>query len=232
MRSLLFPIVFCCVFCLLFNTEPVIAQQIESTPSGAKVYYEGTYLGKTPLKVNTDVYPQPLIYQIRRDQADVSKPPYVYVLTLKMDGYEDQTVRVVGEWKYISKYRDQNCTVSPKSWKLSAVMEKKDSPVLVEEVSDIHWGIDSDPSGARVFWKVTSSIPSIVKSTDYIYLGSTPIDTTKPLNIKGLTGENASRVTIEIRIQSKGYRTENKAFSAELLTDQKEISWFFELSEE
>ncbi len=233
MKNRLFSLVFCGVLCLFFHAIPANAQLIESSPSGAKVYYEGSYLGKTPLKIGDNVFPTGLMYQIRRDRVDdISKPPYVYVLSLKMDGYEEQTVRIVGEWKYISKYRDQNCTVAPKSWKYSVVMEKKDTPALEEEAPDIHWGIDSDPSGARVFWKVTSSIPNIVKSTDFIYLGATPIDTTKPLNIKGLTSENASQVKIELKIQSKGYRTETKAFSAELLTDQNELSWFFELIEE
>ncbi len=226
-------IVICCVFCHCFFITPAVAQLIESTPSGAKVYFEGSYLGETPLKISPEVYPTGLIYKIRRDRVDdISKPPYVYVLTLEKKGYEKQTVRIVGEWRYISKYRDQDCVVAPKSFKYSVVLEKKDTPVLVEKAPDIHWCIDSDPSGSRVFWKVTSTIPNTVKSTDFIYLGATPIDTTKPLNIKGLTNANASQVRIELKIQSKGYRTETKSFSAELLTEQNELSWFFEMIEE
>lgn len=228
----LFLLVLFCVS-LSLNSFILQAQKIESSPSGAKVYYEGSYLGKTPLKIGDNVFPKPLIYQIRRDKAgDVSKPPYVYVLTLKMPGYEDQTVRIVGEWRFISKYQDQNCTVAPKSWKYSVVMDEIDAPDISEEVPDIHWGIDSDPSGARVFWRVVSRIPNIVKETDFIYLGSTPIDMVKPLNIKGLTSGNSDNVKIVVRIQSKGYKTETRTFSSNLLTDQNEISWFFELTEE
>lgn len=219
-------------FCLYTLSITATGQTINSEPSGAKVYFEGSYLGKTPLKLGATAFPYDLVYLIRRDKVDVSKPPYEYVLTLKMDGYEDQSVRVIGEWLYISKYRDQNCTAGPKSNSLTAIMEKIDTPALTDEALDIHWGIDSDPNGARVFWKVTSSIPSIVKSTDFIYLGATPVDTNKPLNIKGLTSENARNVKIEIKIQSKGYKVQTKTFSAELLTEQKEISWFFELEEE
>lgn len=228
----LFILSLCNILCLLFHVVPVSAQLIESTPSGAKVYFEGAYLGRTPLSISKTTFPYDLVYKIRRDRADVSKPPYSYVLTLKMDGYEDQTVRIVGEWKFISKYRDMDCVAGLKSTRISTVLEKIDTPEIAEELPDIHWGIDSDPIGARVFWKVTSSIPNVVKSTDFIYLGATPIDITKPLNIRGITGENAGQVKIEVKAQYKGYKTETKAFSAELLTEQNEISWFFELSEE
>ena len=233
MRTKNYSIVFCCIFCVCFHAVPASAQLIESTPSGAKVYFEGSYLGKTPLRLNQTAFPYELVYKIRRDRvSDISKPPYSYLLTIKMDGYEEQTVRLVGEWKHISPYRDLDCVAGPKNNKFSVVLEQKDIPVVAEEAPDIHWGIDSEPSGARVFWKVTSSIPNIVKSTDFIYLGATPIDISKPLSIKGLTSANAGQVKIEVKIQSKGYKTEIKAFSAELLTEQKEISWFFELSEE
>lgn len=235
MRNRLFSIIFCGALCCFFHAIPATAQLIESTPSGAKVYFEGSYLGKTPLRLWESSFPYELVYKIRRDRIDdesLRKPPYSYVLTLKMDGYEDQTVRIVGEWKYISSIRDIDCVAGLKSNRISAVMEKKDTPVNLEEAPKVHWGIDSEPCGARVFWKVTSSIPDIVKSTDYIYLGTTPIDTTKPLTIKGLTSENASQVNIHLRIQSKGYKTTTKSFSAELLTEQNELSWFFELDAE
>ena len=225
-----FLILLCAFFISI--TINVIGQTINSEPNGAKVYFEGSYLGKTPLKLGATAFPYDLVYLIRRDKVDVSRPPYEYELTLKMDGYKDQTLRVIGEWKYISKYRDQNCTAGPRSTSLTAFMEKDNAFTLTEETLDIHWGIDSDPVGARVFWKVTSSIPSIVKGNDFIYLGATPIDTTKPLNIKGLNSENAKNVKIEIKIQLKGYKTQTKTFSAEHLTEQKEIGWFFELEEE
>lgn len=222
------------LLCAIIISITTSAQIIKSEPSGAKVYFEGSYLGKTPLKLGETSFPYDLVYKIRRDKVDdISKPPYVYVLTLKMDGYEDQFLRIIGEWKHISEYRDLDCVAGLKTYNnLTAVMEKIDMPSFQDEPSDIHWGIDSDPSGARVFWKINSSIPSIIKSTDYLYLGVTPIDVNKPLNINGLNSENARNVIVEIKIQSKGYKTQMKTFSAELLTEQNEISWFFELEEE
>lgn len=220
-----------CAFIISITTH---AQIIKSEPSGAKVYFEGSYLGKTPLKLGETSFPYDLVYKIRRDKVDdISKPPYVYVLTLKMDGYEEQSLRIIGEWKHISKYRDLDCVAGLKSGNnYTVVMEKIDMPLFQDEPTDIHWGIDSDPSGARVFWKVNSSIPSAIKSTEYMYLGITPIDLNKPLNIKGLDSENSRNVMVEIKIQSKGFKTQTKTFSAELLTEQNEISWFFELEEE
>lgn len=220
------------LFCTCSFSINAIGQTINSEPSGAKVYFEGSYLGETPLKLGATAFPYDLVYMIRKDKVDVSKPPYEYNLTLKMDGYKDQTLRVIGEWVYISKYNDLNCTAGPKSTSLTAIMEKDNAFKPTDETYDVHWGIDSDPEGARVFWKVTSNIPSVVKGNDFIYLGATPIDTNKPLNIKGLTSENARNVKIEIKIQSKGFKTQTKTFSAELLTEQNEISWFFELEEE
>lgn len=232
MIARLFTLVFSCTLCLFINIESAVAQSIESTPSGAKVYFEGSYLGKTPLKLNETSFPYKLVYKIRKDRIeDISSPPYSYLLTLKMDEYEEQTVRIIGEWKYISKYNDLDCVAGPKSNRVSVVMEKKDIPTIADVSPDVHWSFDSEPSGARVFWKVSSFIPDTVKNTDYIYLGTTPIDAIKPLSIKGLTSKNAAKVKIDVKIQSKGYKTEIKAFSAELLTEQQEISWFFELTE-
>ena len=34
------------------------------------------------------------------------------------------------------------------------------------EKSIIRWAIDSDPRGARVFWRVISSVPAVVKNTN------------------------------------------------------------------
>ena len=40
------------------------------------------------------------------------------------------------------------------------------------------------------------------------------------------------KVTIEVEIVKKGYIKQVKTFSAESLTEQQEISWFFELLED
>ena len=97
--------------------------------------------------------------------------------------------------------------------------------------TNIRWHIDSDPEEAKIFWKVKSFIPD-VKSTELLYLGKTPFNETKPLNIKGLSKDNANKVEIEIEIVKNGYIKQNKSFSGNVLIDQQEISWFFDLIEE
>lgn len=147
--------------------------------------------------------------------------------------------------------------VSPKSYKLFAVLKKdysysnqgqttstkyeqpreteKRQSVSTEAVStakpvpQIRWHFDSDPEDAKIFWKVKSSIPSVVKSTDYLYLGKTPFNEIKPLNIKGVNDNNSDKVEIEIKIEKEGYSKQSKSFSVNSLITQDEISWFFDL---
>lgn len=93
----------------------------------------------------------------------------------------------------------------------------------------IRWYFDSDPRGARIFWRVISSIPAEVKNTNETYLMTTPFEETRSFNILGLTYENARDVTIEIKISKKGYEDQIKRFNVRQAIDQQEISGFFEL---
>lgn len=95
----------------------------------------------------------------------------------------------------------------------------------------IRWAFDSDPRGARIFWRVISSIPSIVKNTNELYLTSTPYEETRSFNILGLTYENSRDVTIEVKVSKKGYEDQVKRFNVRQAIDQQEISGFFELVE-
>ena len=88
---------------------------------------------------------------------------------------------------------------------------------------------DSEPRGARVFWRVVSSIPSIVKNTNETYLGSTPYEETRAFNILGLSYENSRDVTVEVTVRKAGYMDQVKRFNVRQAIDQQEISSFFEL---
>ncbi len=93
----------------------------------------------------------------------------------------------------------------------------------------IRWYFESDPQGARIFWRVVSSIPNEVKNTNELYLGTTPYEDTRSFNIIGLTEENARDVQIEIKVKRKGYMDQTKRFNVRQALDQQEISSFFEL---
>ena len=93
----------------------------------------------------------------------------------------------------------------------------------------IRWFIDSDPRGARVFYRVISNVPNEVKNTNESYMTTTPFEETKGFSIPGLTYQNSRNVTIEIKITKRGYEDQVKRYNVRQAIDQQEISGFFEL---
>ena len=93
----------------------------------------------------------------------------------------------------------------------------------------IRWYFDSDPQGARIFWRVISNVPDEVKNTNELWLGSTPFEETRSFNIQGLTYENSQDVQIEIKVKRRGYIDQNKRFNVRQAIDQQEISSFFDM---
>jgi hypothetical protein len=93
----------------------------------------------------------------------------------------------------------------------------------------IRWSFESDPRGARIFWRVISSILDQVKNTNESYLSSTPYEETRSFNILGLTYENSRDVTIEIKVSRRGYYDQVKRYNVRQAIDQQEISGFFEM---
>ena len=90
------------------------------------------------------------------------------------------------------------------------------------EQTIIRWAIDSDPQGARVFYRVLSSIPAVVKNTNETYLMTTPYEETRAFNILGLTYENSRDVQIEIKVVKTGYEAQVKRFSSFFMLVPKE----------
>ena len=99
------------------------------------------------------------------------------------------------------------------------------------EKTIIRWYFDSEPRGARVFWRVVSSVPDEVKNTNELYLGTTPYEDTRSFNILGLTYENSRNVQIEVKLVRPGYIDQVKRFNVRQAIDQQEISSFFDMVE-
>jgi len=97
------------------------------------------------------------------------------------------------------------------------------------EKAILRWYFDSDPRGARIFYRVISNVPNEVKNTNETYLTTTPLEETRSFNIIGLTYENANDVTIEIKVSKRGYEDQVKRFNVRQAIDQQEISSFFEM---
>jgi len=97
------------------------------------------------------------------------------------------------------------------------------------EKTIVRWYFDSDPRGARVFYRVISNVPDQVKNTNETYMTTTPLEETRAFNILGLTYDNSRDVTIEIKVTKRGYEDQIKRFNVRQALDQQEISSFFEL---
>ncbi len=93
----------------------------------------------------------------------------------------------------------------------------------------IRWYFESAPQGARIFWRVISSVPDQVKNTNENWLGNTPFEETRSFNILGLTYDNANDVQIEIKVRRPGYIDQTKRFNVRQAIDQQEISAFFDM---
>lgn len=112
-------------------------------------------------------------------------------------------------------------------------INKEDDNATVSDTSGniIRWYFDSDPRGARIFYRVISNIPNEVKNTNESYMTTTPLEETKALNIPGLTYKNSADVVIEIKVTKRGYEEQVKRYNVRQALDQQEISGFFELVE-
>lgn len=120
---------------------------------------------------------------------------------------------------------------APNSNTQERVTREKPGQTSLEKVI-IRWFFDSDPQGARLMWRVISSVPDEVKNTNELYLGTTPYEETRGFNIVGLTESNAQDVQIEIKLKRKGYMDQTKRFNVRQAIDQQEISGFFDLVKE
>lgn len=110
---------------------------------------------------------------------------------------------------------------------------KTESPADTQSLKDVivRWDIQSRPQGADVFWRVVSTTPN-VKSTNNNYMQTTPYESTKSLDINGLTRQTAGNVRIILRCEKDGYLPQEKEFDVRMILDQEEISVFFKLVKE
>lgn len=142
-----------------------------------------------------------LVYDFR---VEGSLPPYPRVS-------EDVIMAEFNPSAYTTSYTEENKSES-------------DSPATI-----LRWYFDSDPRGARIFYRVISNIPKQVKNTNESYMTTTPLEETKSLNIPGLTYQNSADVVIEIKVTKRGYEEQIKRYNVRQALDQQEISGFFEL---
>lgn len=233
--------------------------EINSSPEGATVIYDGKKIGVTPCEVEL-----PLPYNITDNKGNKSLEDTrkLSAMTFKFikDGYftGEETIYPNVNFSYNGIYYPSlnNVFIVSVDYPEGVFheMQKSDNeniayekdPTIVAGEADnmvsrdnpggtalertiIRWYFDSEPRGARLYWRVVSSIPSIVKNTNELYLGTTPYEETRSFNILGLTYENSRDVQIEIKLSRPGYIDQVKRFNVRQAIDQQEISSFFDL---
>ena len=227
---------------LLNKTVPISVQTI---PNGAKVYVNGKFSTTTPSTINVPVA------AFSNKSMERSAKEKSLDIQIAKDGYKTIKDIIIPEI-----YQDPNPYIYNLSWPESRVYELEETPNAYQkdptipvgaanervtrdtsgntalERTIIRWYFDSAPQGARIYWRVISSVPAEVKNTNELWLGSTPFEETRAFNIQGLTYENSRDVQIEIKVKRKGYVDQNKRFNVRQAIDQQEISSFFDMVEE
>lgn len=239
--------------------EPQTSKRMEfsSSPQGASVYYRGKYLGQTPFSADVRLNYNVHVESYRNGIVN-SEPDGLSFVFLK-EGYQTDTVCAIpqiervnykvrypfGDGEFIFNYQEGVHSVM-KPLLPNHNSAYKDDPTIVAGEADsrvsrdnpgrtalertiIRWYFDSEPRGARVFWRVISSVPNEVKNTNESYLGTTPFEQTRSFNILGLTYQNSRDVEIEVKLTCPGYIEQVKRFNVRQAIDQAEISSFFDL---
>lgn len=164
-----------------------------------------------------------------------------FVVVCKKKGYEDAKQMIIKRKGYDGKkvYQDQvDLTLTPNSYTEDPTIPQGAAEEVVTrdnpggttlERTIIRWYFESQPQGARIFWRVISSVPDQVKNTNELWLGNTPFEETRSFNIQGLTYENSRDVQIEIKVRRAGYLDQTKRFNVRQAIDQQEISSFFDM---
>lgn len=228
------------------------AVSINTMPAGASVYLNGQQiLAQTPGVVDLEF--QGFITPDKKNMSAAyaeAKRLSSVTLTIMKDGYNPKDITLepsISEQKLLGKlylfdwpkvinanlepayggayYTDPTIPAGEAQNRVS-----RDNPGQTAlERTVIRWFFDSDPQGARIFYRVISSVPDQVKNTNETYLMTTPFEETRSFNILGLTYENSRDVQIEIKVVKSGYEPQVKRFNVRQAIDQQEISSFFML---
>lgn len=227
---------------LLASSMNVNAKDYEVTlvsdPDGAVVFLNGMVVAQTTpaiIQLDKKMLNRNLMFRFEKagyeskteiisfDKKDMKKKPVVYTKLVR----DPQVVAAQNKQAEVARVYQQDPTIPAGQ---AEARVSRDNPGKTDmEKSIIRWYFDSDPRGARVFYRVISNVPAEVKNTNETYLTNTPYEETKGFSIPGLTYENSRNVTVEIKISRKGFEDQVKRYNVRQALDQQEISGFFEL---
>ena len=226
---------------------------VNSVPEGAKVYYNGELLcPATPGVISVPAQGEITPDKKNMDRAyEEAKQRSAIKLTFVKDGYHPvekvlypsvtyQKIGLIKQYVFdwpktvtVNMTQDPNSayakdTSIPAGEAQNVVNRDRPGQTALERTV-IRWYFESEPQGARIFWRVISSVPDQVKNTNELWLGNTPFEETRSFNIQGLTYENSRDVQIEIKVRRNGYLDQTKRFNVRQAIDQQEISSFFDM---
>lgn len=223
---------------LIVSSLTVDAKDYEATlasdPDGCVVYLNGMVVAQTTpaiITIDKKMLDKNLMFRFEKngyeqktvivsfDKKDMKKSPIIYAKLDKLAPSPQQQEAI--------QIRKKDPTI-PKGQETSRVSRDNAGSTDMER-SIIRWYFDSDPRGARIYYRIISNNPAEVKNTNEAYLMTTPYEETKGFSIPGLTYENSRNVTIEIKVSKKGYADQVKRYNVRQALDQQEISGFFEL---
>ena len=111
-------------------------------------------------------------------------------------------------------------------------MVSRDNPGQTAlERTIIRWYFDSDPRGARIYWRGGLSIPPLANNTHATHLLTTPLAVNRAVYTLVSTSDNTPGLPVENKVSKRGYEDQVKRFNVRQAIDQQEISSFFELVE-
>lgn len=222
----------------------------QSQPAGAQVYLDGRAICSTPgmAKISKTVYMP--IGKKKDDELNRQRAIDASTLTFQFikNGYQIGEETIAPEIYYDRKtnyltveypkevthrfqenpnlYEQDN---SMRAGEAKKAVNRDEPGSTALERTVLRWYFESQPQGARIFWRVISSCPDQVKNTNELWLGNTPFEETRSFNIQGLTYENSRDVQIEIKVRRQGYLDQTKRFNVRQAIDQQEISSFFDM---
>lgn len=219
---------FMLVFAITSNAKE-FGITINSDPEEAEVYLNGQHVSHTtPTIINVDkkTASKTMIIQVRKEGYESKSATVSYTpKQLKANPVVYIKMKKKTNSEYQHTTADPTITVAESQQRVNRQNAGKSSM----EQTILRWFFDSDPRGARIYWRVISSVPSEVKNTNETYLTTTPLEETRSFNIQGLTYDNSRDVTVEIKVSKRGYEDQVKRFNVRQALDQQEISGFFEL---
>lgn len=241
---LLFSVSVVALSCATINTTTSSTQNvrvaIETSQKGEMVFHDNQLLGQTPCVITLPLVATHRISSVTKGfkvnaTTQTTYQKWVLKFVSQYGGsrevtYNPEDLPIVNGVYQIIENHQTNLSDPTILEGEGKNMVSRDNPGETGlEKTIIRWRVDSYPQGARVFWRVISNIPQIVKNTNEAYLMTTPYEETRAFNILGLSYENSRDVQIEFRVSKSGYEDQIKRFNVRQAIDQQEISTFFEL---